>query len=258
MYKTVKTIDPALLIEEVKKRPLLYDSRVGVVTTEARRSTWFEVSEIFIQNFPYMTPVEKENISREMQAKWKSLRDSYRRTIRIEERDRRLGITPGRRSKYYYFEQLNFLAEHCGPKGASRGSFKIEKSENENSTDLQDSNGSTTLDPDDSNNGFVPYHFLPVETEVSTPISEEPPRKKTKLQDTKCDINERLVKVLEEITEFQKCEKADNPMGNKNFLLSLLPFMENLTNEENLQVRVHFMNILQTYNNNANCKREQA
>ncbi|KAL3285529.1 hypothetical protein HHI36_000060 [Cryptolaemus montrouzieri] len=243
MYKTVKTIDPALLIEEVKKRPLLYDSRVGVVSTELRRSTWFEVSEIFIQNFQFMSPVEKENISREMQSKWKALRDSYRRTIRIEERDRRLGVHPSRRSKYYYFDQLNFLADHCGPKRGRSGC----KSENENS-DHQDSNGSYTLEHEDSNNGFVPYHFIPVETEVSMP-SDEPQMKRIRLEDHKCDINERLVKVLEEMAAIQRDEKADNPMGNKSFLLSLLPFMEKLTNEQNLQVRVHFMNVLQNYNN---------
>lgn len=63
MYKCVKSIDPALLIEEVKKRPLLYDSRVGVVSTELRKTTWYEISENFIQNFQYMSRVEKENIS---------------------------------------------------------------------------------------------------------------------------------------------------------------------------------------------------
>ncbi|XP_044746786.1 uncharacterized protein LOC123308262 isoform X2 [Coccinella septempunctata] len=238
MYKCVKSIDPALLIEEVKKRPLLYDSRVGVVSTELRRTTWYEISEIFIQNFQFMSRVEKENISREMQSKWKALRDSYRRTIRVEERDKRLGLNPGRRTKYYYFDQLNFLADHCGPKGGRS------KPEDDNS-DQQDSNSSPILDGEDPSN-YLQFHFIPVETQVDTSPSEPAP-KKTKTEDIRVDLSERMVRAMEDLAEIQKKDVADNVMGNKSFLLSLLPFMETLSNEENLQVRVHFMNVLQTY-----------
>ncbi|XP_045483174.1 uncharacterized protein LOC123688617 [Harmonia axyridis] len=238
MYKCVKSIDPALLIEEVKKRQLLYDSRAGVVCSERRRSSWYEICEIFIQNFRFMSRVEKENICREMQSRWKALRDSYRRTMRLEERDKRLGLNPSRRTKYYYFDQLSFLAEHCGPKG---GKYKQE----EDNSDHQDSNGSATMDSEDPNT-YMQYHYLPVEAQVDTSL-DEPTSKRVKTEETPLVLSERMVRVLEDLTDIKKKEHEDNAMGNKHFLLSLLPFMEELSNEDNLQVRVHFMNVLQTY-----------
>ncbi|XP_044746784.1 uncharacterized protein LOC123308262 isoform X1 [Coccinella septempunctata] len=205
--------------------------------------------EIFrIVRFEFLMLVARESNSsqvksvdthrREMQSKWKALRDSYRRTIRVEERDKRLGLNPGRRTKYYYFDQLNFLADHCGPKGGRS------KPEDDNS-DQQDSNSSPILDGEDPSN-YLQFHFIPVETQVDTSPSEPAP-KKTKTEDIRVDLSERMVRAMEDLAEIQKKDVADNVMGNKSFLLSLLPFMETLSNEENLQVRVHFMNVLQTY-----------
>lgn len=90
------------------------------------------------------------------------------------------------------------------------------------------------------------FHFIPVEAQVDT-SSDEPEPKKPKPENTRVELSERMVKALEELAENQKKETTDNSMGNKNFLMSLLPFMEKLSYEENLQVRVHFMNVLQSY-----------
>lgn len=56
-----------------------------------------------------------------------------------------------------------------------------------------------------------------------------------------------LAQILEQLVQIQKDDKADDRMGNKKFLLSLLPFMEKLPDDVNLEVRLQLMSILQTY-----------
>ncbi|XP_023312819.1 uncharacterized protein LOC111692921 [Anoplophora glabripennis] len=57
----------------------------------------------------------------------------------------------------------------------------------------------------------------------------------------------RIATVLEEIVAMQKEDKSDDIMGNKKFLLSLLPFMKKLPDDVNLEVRLQLMSVLQTY-----------
>ena len=63
------------------------------------------------------------------------------------------------------------------------------------------------------------------------------------------DSEDRLSTILTELVKIQKEDRADDRMGNKKFLLSLLPFMEKLPDDVNLEVRLQLMSILQTYSN---------
>jgi thioredoxin-like negative regulator of GroEL len=61
------------------------------------------------------------------------------------------------------------------------------------------------------------------------------------------ETEDRLSSILKELVKIQKEDRADDRMGNKKFLLSLLPFMEKLPDDVNLEVRLQLMSILQTY-----------
>ncbi|RZC35234.1 uncharacterized protein BDFB_008376, partial [Asbolus verrucosus] len=66
------------------------------------------------------------------------------------------------------------------------------------------------------------------------------------------DVDDRLSSILRELVKIQKEDRADDRMGNKKFLLSLLPFMEKLPDDVNLEVRLQVMSIIQTYSNGEN------
>lgn len=69
----------------------------------------------------------------------------------------------------------------------------------------------------------------------------------TEEEDSGSTATKRIATVLEEVVAMQKEEKSDDPMGNKKFLLSLLPFMKKLPDDVNLEVRLQLMSVLQTY-----------
>lgn len=69
-------------------------------------------------------------------------------------------------------------------------------------------------------------------------------------EDDGTTINRRVAHVLEQVVAIQKEDKNDDPMGNKKFLLSLLPFMRKLPDDVNLEVRLQLMSVLQAYGGN--------
>lgn len=58
--------------------------------------------------------------------------------------------------------------------------------------------------------------------------------------------NKTTIKILSDLVALQK-EDRDDTMGNKKFLLSLLPFMKKLPDDVNLEVRLQLLSVLQTY-----------
>lgn len=60
---------------------------------------------------------------------------------------------------------------------------------------------------------------------------------------------DNLTNILKELVNIQKEDRKDDRMGNKKFLLSLLPFMEKLPDDVNLEVRLQLMSLVQVYSN---------
>ncbi|CAH2003784.1 unnamed protein product [Acanthoscelides obtectus] len=76
-------LDVELFIDAIEKRPSLWDSSSGdYKNRQLKRDDWKEVCEIVIQKFGEKDEKERQEIGREVQLKWKSLRDAYVRTIR--------------------------------------------------------------------------------------------------------------------------------------------------------------------------------
>ncbi|KAJ8963077.1 hypothetical protein NQ318_018541 [Aromia moschata] len=67
-------------------------------------------------------------------------------------------------------------------------------------------------------------------------------------EEDEASVTKRIATVLEEVVAFQKEERNDDSMGNRKFLLSLLPFMRKLPDDVNLEVRLQLMSVLQSYN----------
>ncbi|EFA06435.1 uncharacterized protein LOC103313528 [Tribolium castaneum] len=208
MLRLRSTIDSEKLIEEVQKRPALYDGKAPG-DFGARKALWEEIAEqVFDTEWTTSTAKEREALVKEVQAKWKNLRDGYMRVRKQEIQDETTGYVKSRK-KYVFYDQLSFLES------------TIKTPQNPNAIFLQERN-EDSLDN----------------------TSQE-----------MCDFNnttardEHLTNILQELVKMQKEEQADDKMGNKKFLLSLLPFLERLPDDVNLEVRLQMMSVLQNYSN---------
>ncbi|CAH1365026.1 hypothetical protein MTP99_001338 [Tenebrio molitor] len=229
-------IDSEKLIEEVKKRPALYDGRAhGNNDANARKAYWEEITkDVFHEVWDTSSSNEKEALVKEVQVKWKSLRDAYNRVKKQEKDDQMKGVVKNRK-KYIFYDQLSFL-ETINKRTCSPNAIFLQDHEERN----DDSMDNTYFSSETSNLFKADQEMY--EPNTSTVVKP--------LEDTVSEQREtedRLSSILKELVKIQKEDRADDRMGNKKFLLSLLPFMEKLPDDVNLEVRLQLMSILQTY-----------
>ncbi|XP_060525385.1 uncharacterized protein LOC132701461 [Cylas formicarius] len=224
------------LIEEVKKRPCLYDFKVAHGNQEVKMNAWGEIGvALFKDRWMNFNLHEKEAVVREMQVKWKSLRDNFSRSLRNKEASD--SGPPGAKSKkYIYFDHLSFLAPYYQRRNTSSFVF-VEENRDSNDSTTEDVKP-ITVDPIQLTNQSVQFIHIP---------STSSDQFNSSSNNADMPTGKRIAKVMEELAAMQKEERADDPMGNRKFLLSLLPFMKKLPDDVNLEVRLQLMSVLQTY-----------
>ncbi|KAK9685846.1 Alcohol dehydrogenase transcription factor Myb/SANT-like [Popillia japonica] len=101
--------DTEKFINAVENRPALYNLKLKDYSNrDLKLKLWEEVALIMYSNWQEL-PVENKNIiGRELQTKWKSLRDQFIKARKLE-RDIKSGASAGKKKKYIYYDQLQFL-----------------------------------------------------------------------------------------------------------------------------------------------------
>ncbi|KAH1014599.1 uncharacterized protein LOC109536341 [Dendroctonus ponderosae] len=237
-------VDQSALIEEVKKRPCLYAIRnVRGVYNEKRNAAWGEIgSTLFSDKWNALSPADKDSLVKHLQMKWKSLRDNFTRHLRVQEQ-RKNAKTPQPMEKYVHVDQMSFLMPVF-----QKGSFRDKTVSSEEGKDSNDSCAIEDSSPiEQVSPAEVEFSFGNVQPNCFT--SSDPIEIKSGmsfLSESDAPIK-RVAKCLEELSSLQREEKLEDPMGNKNFLLSLLPFMKKLPDHLNLEVRLQLMSVLETY-----------
>ncbi|KPJ04746.1 hypothetical protein RR46_02443 [Papilio xuthus] len=99
--------DPEDLIAAVKKRPLLYDKFADNYNDRsAKYSNWIQVAEEVTENWSDLDEKDKELKAKEVQSKWRNMRDNFRREI-SDKQTTSNGLK--KKTKYRYFQHLLFL-----------------------------------------------------------------------------------------------------------------------------------------------------
>lgn len=143
----------------------------------------------------------------DIQRKWKSLRDSFRRELAAIKKDKSAGSgQESGRKEYIYFKQLSFLHQIC----------KTRPHEDEGAEEPTEGRNAEESQPIDR-----PTHQMK--------------RKKSVLSDEQV-----LYQVLA-----KKADAPDDP--DKQFLLSLLPDFKCIPESAKLDVKVEFINILKRH-----------
>ncbi|XP_074033889.1 uncharacterized protein isoform X2 [Leptinotarsa decemlineata] len=272
--ETTRVINPALLIEEVKKYPILYDIRNSHSSSnlEQKRRSWEMVAATLCgSRWHGYDDMEKESIAKEIQLKWKNLRDNFTRILRKEKEDELSGSTV-KRKKYVYYDQLTFLTPFTSfRKMAPTEEIKIIKeecdlSEGKNAANIiyinetrdeesEEETGYqlTTTTPTGTSATSIPTPTLtpisnvPFQLIQIQPSTSGPSNSNAASEDLGFASGGRTAKVLEQLLKEQQEERKDDSMGNRKFLLSLQPFLQKLPDDLNLEVRLQIMSVLQNY-----------
>ncbi|XP_027226862.2 uncharacterized protein [Penaeus vannamei] len=201
--------DSERLIHEMSKRPLLWDSTAEAYSHKAGKAeAWASVYRALYDDYGDKSKAEQSNLGKEIQARWKSIRDSYIKDCRKVRSEAATGAPPSRR--YIFFEQLSFLNKVIGRKAASGG------------LPSPPSPDATEDAPQKALNGDS---------------SSEPSVKKKRRQgldpEAGCPSEDRL-----------QCQ-LQQPDDDRDFFMSMLPAVRTLSEDQKLSFRIHILQTLQ-------------
>ncbi|CAH1978129.1 unnamed protein product [Acanthoscelides obtectus] len=265
--KRVRRIDPALLIAQVKKYRVLYDSKMALTNPQQKKRCWYEVGTTLFgaERWKRYDAREKDALVREIQVKWKSLRDTFTKALRKEREN------PSEyKRRYVYYKDLSFLIPFTTSRNGlhfrtvpafeeqQNGVSEEEDSKkdiviytSEKDSDADDDEDSKQYGDEDTVplseiNTLQPVQFIHVPNEDTIEAEEDDMTQNN-------NANQQSVKeILERVVEMQKDDINDDAMGNKKFLLSLLPFMQKVPDDVNLEIRLQLLSVLQTYCSTSN------
>ncbi|KAJ2944541.1 hypothetical protein O0L34_g3889 [Tuta absoluta] len=228
--------DPELLIEEIKKRPGIWDySDVNYRTMAARVDLWNEVVETLLQPDVKVTKTEMRELVIQLQKKWKGVKDAFVKYIQNPNRSKR---------PYLYSKHLQFLLKNQiagsdfgggGTAGASSGSDdapiakkrkkKVWKNKKQHSIVIKDEQSS---EEEDASYAEVEPFFSDAEKSAT-----------------------KTTKAVEDFA-FASVSSIDGGVDDcdKMFLLSLLPHLKSIPEENRLNAKMELLQVLRNANHN--------
>ncbi|XP_072397457.1 uncharacterized protein [Diabrotica undecimpunctata] len=260
----VRKISAIDIIKEVEKHPIIYDFKYtppcDQLTSDKKKKTWEIIAEnLHGKRWQIAGEVERENIAKEIQFKWKNVKDNFMKTLRKEKEDEDNGILVSKKKKYIYYDLLSFLRPFVFSPRKTSEDMELGGKNASNIIYINE----TKEQPEGDANFQSSPQIAPKPIKVQTPITPMPTfgtlqpvqliqlQPNTLPQTTKEPTDEsatrKLTEVLENMLQAQAEERSDDSMGNKKFLMSLLPFMRKLPDDVNLEVRLQLMSVLLSY-----------
>ncbi|XP_018419664.1 PREDICTED: uncharacterized protein LOC108793208 [Nanorana parkeri] len=103
-------IDIAQLIQLVQERPELYNPKTpSYADRYKKKKAWDEICAIVVPDWELCSEKEKNIKAKEVQTRWRSLKDCFRRELTLQKKLERSGIPTNRRRKYIHYDGLLFL-----------------------------------------------------------------------------------------------------------------------------------------------------
>ncbi|KAF6203909.1 hypothetical protein GE061_002247 [Apolygus lucorum] len=225
--------DTERFIGEIQRRPAIYDVRSKVYSNRvAKLKYWHEVGKEMYKGWDALDQMERRTLVKELQIKWKSIRDHFMRQLK-----QNMNGEGPKKKKYVHFDQLQFLTANLGVK-RPRHSFKPPKHEPE-----EEYMELTPELPEERHFSFMTSVERPDYDEHEVPVAAALlPQQPEDLSYHPKDLSYHHRKEL----SYHKELEGDR-MGNKMFLLSLLPIMERLPDHSNIRARLQLMEVLQTF-----------
>ncbi|KAK9745360.1 BESS motif [Popillia japonica] len=212
------------LIVEVEKRPGLYNKKFPEYSDKnIKEKLWKDVCEVIIPNWSQFEGQQKVQEGKDIQNKWKNLRDSFRKELNLQKQTKS-GDPNKKRRKYLCFEQMLFLIPVLQDRETTSNYSGLKES-----TENESSPGEEHVQADiekQSNNA---------DTSLQTTTKVMSRREKKRKAPT---YEESLLQILRETTN----EEIDE---DKTFLLSLLPSFKKLSPQQKLRTKMESLEVMQ-------------
>ncbi|CAH1984562.1 unnamed protein product [Acanthoscelides obtectus] len=233
-------LDVELFIDAIEKRPSLWDSSSGdYKNRQLKRDDWKEVCEIVIQKFGEKDEKERQEIGREVQLKWKSLRDAYVRTIR-QSKGKKSGASAKAVKTYIYAKQLGFLRKVTGSRQTESSLPSTSREGQEDMDVSKDINDMQSTSSDVQHTQF--------DSQMETGRT---PSRSTLYRRKKSDLESKLASYIDSHNRQPALAIQSQPQETDDmaFFRSLQASLDTLTPNEKLNFRIEVMQLLSRYTN---------
>ncbi|XP_050362236.1 uncharacterized protein LOC126781338 [Nymphalis io] len=220
--------DPERLIEEVKKRPGIWDfENVEYRTKNLRHRLWTEVVNELMTSDVKVSKSEMRELELQLQKKWKSIRDCFQKYVSHPNRTRR---------PYLYSKQLQFLLkkqmEHPETGSSESDDGRNKRRAWRPKKKLKLTKESSEEENENDNNDD--YH-------LNEDISIDMPQKHNVISKSNVIDEFAFANVDSQV-------RSDLEDPDKLFLLSLLPHFKSIPEEMRLNVKMDMMQVLRNAN----------
>ncbi|XP_077142453.1 uncharacterized protein LOC143806208 isoform X2 [Ranitomeya variabilis] len=229
-------IDIDLLIQMVHDRPELYDPKVpSYADRYKKKKAWDEICAVVVPDWDLCSEREKNLKAKEIQTRWRSLKDCFRRELTLQKKLENCGLPTLRRRKYVHYEGLLFLEPTMRLRVPFAGSV-VPTSTSNNREPVEilqpiDIEGSASCTP--------PPPALPP---APTPPAPKRNRKKA-AKASESDWETHLLDVMNTLKEKSE-EKSDS---DEIFLRSLLPFVKKVPEERKIDMQLSMMHVVKRF-----------
>ncbi|XP_063839278.1 uncharacterized protein LOC135088358 [Ostrinia nubilalis] len=223
--------DPERLIEEVKKRKGIWDFEdADHRAKNVRHQLWTEIVNELLQSDVKITKSERRELEIQLQKKWKSIRDCFQKYIQKPNKTRR---------PYIYFKQLQFLLKSDTPAAQPNEGETSESDENSKQSKKWTFRKKLKLAKDAESSEDDNYNL---DNEESRDYSNECA--------VEYEMPVQVAKITQPADEFAFANvdahgsKTDNDDPDRLFLLSLLPHLKAVPEENRLNAKMDLMQVL--------------
>ncbi|XP_069807579.1 uncharacterized protein [Dendropsophus ebraccatus] len=218
-------VDTDLLISEVKKRPAVYDQQEDNYSDRNKKQRcWEEICTILVPGWEESSQLEKSCKAKEIQTRWRSLKDCFRRELHLQKKEVRSGSSPSKRKRYMFYDQLTFLEPTL-----------MRRSISGKASDTQESPKSEGSDSE------PPVSPLP---ERVAQIPEPPRTKRNKSSGSGLgDFESQIIGMVDSLNKKRDNEKDEDYL----FVQSLLPYLKKVPVEKKIDLQIDILQLVKTY-----------
>ncbi|KAG9464703.1 hypothetical protein GDO78_019523 [Eleutherodactylus coqui] len=236
-------IDIDLLIQMVHDRPELYDPKVpSYADRYKKKKAWDEICAVVVPDWNLCTEKEKNIKAKEIQTRWRSLKDCFRRELTLQKKLERSGIPTNRRRKYVHYDGLLFLEPTMKLRNSfGGGTAPTSTSNNRDPIEL--------LQPLDIERSASPAILPPPPLPPPPPPAPAPPlpvlkrSRKKAVNTSESDWETHLLNVMDTLRKKTE-EKSDS---DEIFLRSLLPFVKKVPDERKIDMQLSMMHVVKRF-----------
>ncbi|XP_044161194.1 uncharacterized protein LOC122945997 isoform X5 [Bufo gargarizans] len=233
-------IDIDRLIQMVHDRPELYDPKVpSYADRYKKKKAWDEICSVVVPGWDRCSEKEKNLKAKEIQTRWRSLKDCFRRELTLQKKLEKSGISTNRRRKYVHYDGLLFLEPTIKLRDPFGGSAAPTPASNNREPveilqpfDIERSVSPTPLPPP------LPPPPAPAPTFLA------PKRNRKKAVNTsESEWESHLLNVMNTL-KMKTEEKSDS---DEIFLRSLLPFVKKVPDERKIDMQLSMMHVVKRF-----------